>query len=109
MSTSDNLQGSLNLLVLKLLARKAPLHGYNIMAAIREASDDVLRVEQGSLYPALHRMEEAGWITAEWIDRDNGKRVRGYSLTKLGRKQLEDAERRWTSVTSAVNRILRTT
>jgi len=109
MPTSDNLQGSLNLLVLKLLARKAPLHGYTIMAEIREASDDVLRVEQGSLYPALHRMEEAGWITAEWIDRENGKRVRGYSLTKLGRKQLEASERRWTAVTSAVNRILRTT
>jgi len=108
MPISDNLQGSLNLLVLKLLAQRAPLHGYTIMAAIREASEDVLRVEQGSLYPALHRMEESGWITAEWIDRENGKRVRGYSLTKLGRRQLEEAERRWTTVTTAVNRILRT-
>ena len=109
MRTSDNLQGSLNLLVLKLLARRAPLHGYTIMAAIREASEDVLRVEQGSLYPALHRMEEAGWITAEWIDRENGKRVRGYSLTMLGRQQLKESERRWTTVTSAVNRVLSTT
>lgn len=108
MPISDNLQGSLNLLVLKLLARRAPLHGYAIMAAVQEASDDVLRVEQGSLYPALHRMEEAGWISAEWIERENGKRVRGYSITKLGRRELGEAERRWDTVTSAVNKVLRT-
>jgi PadR family transcriptional regulator PadR len=105
---AENLQGSLNLLILKLLAKRAPLHGYSIMAAIQEASEDILRVEQGSLYPALHRMEEAGWITAEWMVRDNGKKVRGYSLTKLGRKELNEAESRWTSITGAVNRVLRT-
>ena len=105
---TDNLQGSLNLLVMKLLSKRAPMHGYAIMTAIQEASDDELRVEQGSLYPALHRMEEAGWITAEWIQSENGKRVRGYALTRDGRKELDSAERRWSSVTSAVNRVLRT-
>ncbi|MBM3737426.1 MAG: PadR family transcriptional regulator [Acidobacteria bacterium] len=107
MPQSDALQGSLTLLVLKLLAKRAPLHGYAIMAAIHEASGDVLAVEQGSLYPALHRMEEDGWITAEWVARENGKRVRAYSLTRAGRKQLEQAEQRWNSVTAAVNRVLR--
>jgi transcriptional regulator len=107
MAQSDSLQGSLNLLVLKLLARRAPLHGYALMAAIQEISEEVLRVEQGSLYPALHRMEEDGWISAEWVTRDNGKRVRAYSLTRAGRKQLEQAEERWTAVSAAVHRVLR--
>ncbi len=104
---ADNLQGSLNLLVLKLLARRAPLHGYSIMAAIQEASEEILRVEQGSLYPALHRMEEDGWISAEWTVRENGKKVRAYSLTEVGRQELERAEERWATVTGAVNRVLR--
>lgn len=108
MPAADNLQGSLNLLVLKLLARRAPLHGYAIMAAIQQGSDDVLRVEQGSLYPALHRMEESGWIAAEWITSDNGKRVRAYSLTKRGSQELETAEQRWNTITAAVNQVLRT-
>lgn len=107
MAQADALQGSLNLLVLKLLARRAPLHGYAIMAAIQEISDEVLRVEQGSLYPALHRMEEDGWISAEWVTRENGKKVRAYSLTRAGRKQLDEAEERWSAVTLAVNRVLR--
>lgn len=106
MAQSDALQGSLNLLVLKLLARRAPLHGYAIMAAIQELTADVLRVEQGSLYPALHRMEEDGWIRAEWVARENGKRVRAYSLTKAGKVQLEKSEERWCAVTAAVNRLL---
>lgn len=106
MPRADALQGSLNLLVLKLLARRGPLHGYAIMTAIQEISSDVLRVEQGSLYPALHRMEEDGWIAADWVDR-GGKRVRSYSLTASGSKQLEAAEERWTEVTAAVNQVLR--
>jgi PadR family transcriptional regulator, regulatory protein PadR len=108
MPSTDNLQGSLNLLVMKLLSRRAPMHGYAIMAAIQQASEDVLRVEQGSLYPALHRMEEAGWISAEWIQSEAGKKVRGYSLTPKGRQELETAENRWSAVTTAVNRVLRT-
>lgn len=108
MPAADNLQGSLNLLVLKLLARRAPLHGYAIMAAIQQGSDEVLRVEQGSLYPALHRMEEGGWITAEWITSESGKKVRAYSLTRQGQQELQAAEQRWNTVTAAVNQVLRT-
>jgi transcriptional regulator len=84
------------------------LHGYAIMAAISEHSDDVLRAEEGSLYPALHRMEEAGWIRAEWITKDSGRRARIYDLTAAGKKQLAAEESRWQTVTAAVNRVLRT-
>ena len=104
----DSLQGSLDLLVLKILSRKPKLHGYAIMTAIQDRSDEVLRVEEGSLYPALHRMEDAGWIKAEWIIKDTGRRARIYELTAAGKKQLASEEERWKAVTSAVNRILRT-
>jgi PadR family transcriptional regulator, regulatory protein PadR len=107
MPKPDSLQGSLDLLVLKLLSRRSRLHGYAIMSAVRDASDDVLRVEEGSLYPALHRMEEAGWIRAEWITKDTGRRARIYELTAGGKKQLAAEESRWQVVTSAVNRVLR--
>jgi transcriptional regulator len=107
MSKADSLQGSLDLLVLKILSRRPRLHGYAIMMAIQSISGDVLRAEEGSLYPALHRMEEAGWIRAEWITTDGGRRARVYDLTKAGRKQLEIEESRWRAVTSAVNRVLR--
>jgi PadR family transcriptional regulator, regulatory protein PadR len=103
----DALQGSLDLLVLKLLSRRPGLHGYAIMSAVRETSDDVLRVEEGSLYPALHRMEESGWIRAKWVDKENGRRARIYELTPAGKKQLAAEESRWASVTAAVNRVLR--
>ena len=104
----DSLQGSLDLLVLKILSRNPKLHGYAIMAAIQDRSSEILRVEEGSLYPALHRMEEAGWIRAEWITKDNGRRARIYELTAAGKKQLAAEESRWKTVTSAVNRVLRT-
>jgi transcriptional regulator len=104
----DSLQGSLDLLVLKILSRKPKLHGYAIMTAIQERSDEILRVEEGSLYPALHRMEESGWIRAEWTIKENGRRARIYELTAAGKKQLSAEEERWKSVTSAVNRVLRT-
>jgi PadR family transcriptional regulator, regulatory protein PadR len=107
MRKPDSLQGTLDLLVLKLLSRRPRLHGYAIMSAIRETSDEVLRVEEGSLYPALHRMEEAGWIRAEWVLKDAGRRARIYELTAAGRKQLAAEELRWEAVTSAVNRVLR--
>lgn len=107
MPKPDSLQGSLDLLVLKLLARRDRLHGYAIMTAIREMSDEVLEVEEGSLYPALHRMEEAGWLKAEWTVRDNGRRSRVYDITAAGRKQLGQVESRWQAVTAAVNRVLR--
>ena len=108
MPKPDSLQGSLDLLVLKILSRRPRLHGYALMSAIRDISGEVLRVEEGSLYPALHRMEEAGWIRAAWITKDNGRRARLYELTALGRKRLAAEESRWQAVTSAVNRVLRT-
>ena len=107
MPKPDSLQGSLDLLVLKILSRRPKLHGYALMSAIEEISDEVLRVEEGSLYPALHRMEEAGWISAEWITKENGRRARIYTLTVKGRKQLEAEMNRWEAVTSAVNSVLR--
>ena len=108
MPKSDSLQGSLDLLVLKVLSRRPGLHGYAIMAAIEERSSEVLRVEEGSLYPALHRMEEAGWIRAEWITKDSGRGARVYELTPRGKKQLAVEESRWAAVILAVNRVLRT-
>jgi PadR family transcriptional regulator PadR len=107
MPKPDSLQGSLDLLVLKILSRRPRLHGYAIMSAIRDTSGEVLRAEEGSLYPALHRMEEAGWIRAGWITKDTGRRARLYELTPAGRKQLTAEESRWQAVTSAVNRVLR--
>jgi transcriptional regulator len=107
MPKPDSLQGSLDLLVLKILSRRAKLHGYALMTAIQEISEDVLRVEEGSLYPALHRMEEAGWIRAEWVTKETGRRARIYDLTAAGKKQLAAEEVRWQSVTSAVGRVLR--
>jgi len=108
MAKTDSLQGSLDLLVLKILSRRPRLHGYAIMSAIQNISGEVLRVEEGSLYPALHRMEETGWIRAEWITKDSGRRARMYELTAAGKKQLGIEESRWQVVTSAINRVLRT-
>jgi PadR family transcriptional regulator PadR len=108
MPKPDSLQGSIDLLVLKILSRRPRLHGYAIMSAIKDWSGEVLRAEEGTLYPALHRMEEAGWIRAEWITKDTGRRARIYELTAAGKKQLATEESRWQAVTSAVNRVLRT-
>lgn len=107
MPKPDSLQGSLDLLVLKVLSRRPRLHGYAIMTAITEISEEILRVEEGSLYPALHRMEENGWIRAEWVTKESGRRARIYEVTAAGRKQLAAEESRWRAVTSAVNRVLR--
>lgn len=107
MPKTDSLQGSLDLMVLKILSRRPNLHGYAIMTAIKEMSDEVLRVEEGSLYPALHRMEEAGWIKAAWITKETGRRARIYEVTAGGRKQLASEEARWQAVTAAVNQVLR--
>lgn len=107
MPKPDSLQGSLDLLVLKILSRRPNLHGYAIMSAIKDTSGEVLRAEEGSLYPALHRMEEAGWIRAKWVVKETGRRARLYELTAAGKKQLAAEESRWEAVTSAVNRVLR--
>ncbi|MDR3717311.1 MAG: PadR family transcriptional regulator [Bryobacteraceae bacterium] len=108
MPKPDSLQGSLDLLVLKILSRRPHLHGYAIMTAIKDWSGEVLRAEEGTLYPALHRMEEAGWIQAEWVTKESGRRARIYQLTAAGKKQLATEESRWEAVTAAVNRVLRT-
>lgn len=107
MARQDSLQGALELMTLKILSRKGPLHGYAIMTAIEETSEGALRVEEGSLYPALRRMEQSGWLRAEWIIRDGGRKARVYQLTVTGKKQLAAQESRWQTSTSAVNRVLR--
>jgi PadR family transcriptional regulator PadR len=107
MKKQDTLQGSLDLLVLKILSQRPKLHGYALMTAIKETSGDVLSAEEGSLYPALHRMEEAGWIRAEWVLKESGKRARIYQLTVAGKKQLATEETRWVVVSAAINRVLR--
>ena len=106
MARQDSLQGSLPLMVLKILGRRGPLHGYGITAQIESMSKDVLRVEEGSLYPALHRMEEAGWIKARWVTTENKRRARLYEITAAGRKQLDEEEVRWKLVTAAVGQVL---
>ena len=106
MRKPDTLQGSLDLLVLKILSRRPKLHGYAIMTAIKETSGEVLNAEEGSLYPALHRMEETGWIHADWVTKENGRRARIYHLSAAGKKQLAAEEVRWRLVSSAINRVL---
>jgi transcriptional regulator len=99
--SSDLIQGTLDLLVLKTLSR-GPVHGWGIAKRIQELSDDVLSVGQGSLYPALHRLEQQGWIAAEWKDSELGRSAKFYSLTREGRKQLESELKSWTRLSAAV-------
>lgn len=107
MASADNLQGSLELLVMKIL-RRGPNHGFAISSYIREVSDEVLKVEAGSLYPALHRMTEAGLLKAEWQVSEAGRRARFYALTAKGRRKLDADEKKWRSVSAAVAKVLRT-
>ena len=107
MARQEAFQGSLPLLVLKILARRGALHGYGITVRIQEVSEDVLRVEEGSLYPALHRMEEAGWIKAKWVTTENKRRARIYEITADGLKHLESEEKRWLAVNAALVRVLK--
>ncbi|HWG58495.1 MAG TPA: PadR family transcriptional regulator [Candidatus Acidoferrales bacterium] len=102
----DELQGALDLLILKMLARE-PQHGYGLVQRIQQSSRDVLRVEEGSLYPALHRMEQSDWIASEWRPAESGRRAKYYRLTPAGRKQLAREEERWTRVAGAVSKIVR--
>ena len=102
---TDVLQGTLALLVLKTLARGA-MHGYGITLHIQRVSSDVLRIEEGSLYPALHRMEQEGWVSAEWGVSENNRRARYYRLTANGRKQLAEEEKNWSRLTQAVANVL---
>ena len=102
----DVLQGTLDLLILKSLMR-GPMHGYGIAVHIQQVSGEVLRVEEGSLYPALHRIEQAGWIGSEWGTSDNNRRAKYYRLTALGRKQLAKEQENWDRLTRAVAKVLR--
>jgi transcriptional regulator len=104
---TDQLQGTLDLLVLKTLAALGPLHGYGIATHIQQISNEALRVEEGSLYPALHRIEGAGWIASEWTLSATNRRVKAYRLTPAGRRQLEAEERRWNNLSRAVGKVLR--
>ena len=103
---SDLLQGTLDLLILKSLARE-PLHGWGIAKRIQSLSDEVLFVQQGSLYPALHRLEQQGWIAAEWKDTELGRNAKFYALTRDGRKQLEQELENWKRLSSAVGLLLK--
>ena len=102
----DALQGTLDLIVLKTLSRE-PQHGYSIAARIQQVTDDALRVEEGSLYPALHRMEQAGWIAAEWRVTENKRRARIYRLTRAGQKRLNEEAAKWDRLRRAVAKVLR--
>lgn len=104
---NDILQGTLALLVLKTLATHKRLHGYAITSHIQQASDRLLRVEEGSLYPALHRMEQDGWVKAEWGKTEKNREARFYSLTAKGRRQLAEEEQNWMRLTKGVARVIR--
>ena len=103
---SDVLQGTLALLVLKTLAVRGPLHGYAITQHIQQASASLLRVEEGSLYPALHRMEQEGWLKASWSMTEKNRQARFYALTAGGRKQLAQEQEAWSRLTDGVSRVL---
>jgi PadR family transcriptional regulator, regulatory protein PadR len=105
MSKLDLLQGTLDLLILRIL-QAGPQHGWAISERIQQISQDVLRVNQGSLYPALHRLEHQGWIAAEWGISELGRRARFYKLTPDGRKQLEAERESWMRLTTAIGRVL---
>jgi len=102
----EQLLGTLDLLVLKTLSRGS-MHGYGIVQRIQQVSEEELRVEEGSLYPALHRMEQAGWISADWKDSETGRRAKYYRLSAAGRKRLAQEEENWSRVAEAVAKVLR--
>jgi PadR family transcriptional regulator, regulatory protein PadR len=104
----DLLQGTLDMLILKALQHE-PMHGFGISIRIRQMSDEVLLVEQGSLYPALYRLEAQGWISAEWGVSDNNRKARFYKLTATGRRQLNTETENWKRMSAAINLFLRTT
>ena len=102
----DLLQGTLNLLLLKILALE-PLHGWAISQRLKQVSGDVLQVSDGSLYPALHKLEQEGWITAEWKTSELGRRAKFYSLTRLGRRHLEREAANWERLSLAISSVVR--
>jgi transcriptional regulator len=104
--SNDRLKGTLDLLVLKTLASQGKMHGYAITLRIEEISENVLRLEEGSLYPALHRMTQAGWLRSEWGASENNRRARYYSITPAGLKHLAEEAENWAQLTEAVARVL---
>jgi transcriptional regulator len=103
---NDLVHGTLDLLLLKILALE-PLHGWAISLRLRSMSGDVLQVSEGSLYPALHKLEQEGWITAEWKQTENNRRAKFYSLTRTGRRQLETEAANWERLSSAISAVVR--
>jgi PadR family transcriptional regulator PadR len=103
---SDLVQGTLDLLLLKILALE-PLHGWAISQRLRQVSGDVLQVSDGSLYPALHKLEQEGWIASEWKPSENNRRAKFYSLTRLGRRQLERESANWDRLSSAISNVIK--
>ncbi|MCH7991830.1 MAG: PadR family transcriptional regulator [Gemmatimonadetes bacterium] len=106
---TELLQGTLDLLILKTLQVGEPMHGWGVAVRIQQLSEDVLQLNQGSLYPALHRLQAHGWVRSEWGTSENNRRAKFYRLTKLGRSQLADGQEQWDLFTSAVQRILAAT
>ncbi len=103
----NDLQGSMDLLVLKTLAQRGRLHGYGIVQHIQAASGELLQVEEGSLYPALHRMEQSDWVSAEWALTETGRKAKYYKLTPKGRKQLQEAEESFEQLVRGIRTIMR--
>jgi PadR family transcriptional regulator PadR len=103
----NDLQGSLDLLVLKTLAQRGKLHGYGIVLHIQRASDELLQVEEGSIYPALHRMEQSRWISAEWDFTETNRKAKFYKLTAVGKRQLQDAEENFEQLVKGIRAMLR--
>ncbi len=107
-SNIDLLQGTLDMLILKTVALE-PMHGYGISQRIQQISQDILKVQQGSLYPALYRLEQQGWITSDWGTSDNNRKAKYYRITRAGKKQLEEEATNWERLAAAVAQILQTT
>ncbi len=107
MAKNDQLLGALDLLILKTLSQLGSMHGYGIAVHIQRVSDDLLRVEEGSLYPALHRIEECRWITSEWRTSKNNRRAKYYKLTAEGRRQLAKEEQSWERVVAGIGNLLK--
>jgi PadR family transcriptional regulator len=107
-SRSEVLQGTLDLLVLKTLHSMGAMHGFGIAGRIQQVSEDLLRLNQGTLYPALVRLEQRGWIASRWGVSENRRKAKYYTLTRAGRRQLDEETRSWTRMSAMINRVLRT-
>jgi PadR family transcriptional regulator PadR len=109
LSKSEVLQGTLDLLVLKTLDSMGPMHGFGIALRIQQASEDLLQLNQGTLYPAVLRLEQRGWIASKWGVSENNRKAKYYSLTRAGRRQLVEEAESWDRMSAMINRVLRTT